>query len=175
MIPLPESRFMQICWVVPDIHAAMAHWSQVAGVGPFFYFESLTWDDARYRGKPWDGAAISAAIAQAGAMQIELVMQHDQRPSMFRELVPEGRSGLHHMALTCENYDADVAHYRRAGCEVVFEGLMMGNRVCWMDTVPQLGFMVELFEASSMASRVFEMFRNAARDWDGTDPVRTLA
>lgn len=175
MIALPESRFMQICWVVPDIHAAMAHWSRVAGVGPFFYFESLSWNDARYRGKRWDGAPISAAIAQAGEMQIELVAQHERRPSMFRELVAEGQSGLHHMALVSDNYDADVAHYRRAGCEVVFSGLMMGNRVCWMDTAPRLGFMVELFEASAMASEAFEMFKAAARDWDGSDPVRILA
>ena len=94
---------------------------------------------------------------------------------MFRELVPEGQSGLHHMALVSEDYDADVAHYRRAGCDVAFSGLMMGNRVCWMDTAPQLGFMVELFEASPMADGVFEMFKAAARDWDGSDPVRTLA
>ena len=172
--PLPERRWMQICWVVPDLQAAMAEWTRTAGVGPFFYFDSVAWDDAIYRGKPWSNLSISAAIAQSGDVQIELIQQNDEGPSMFREVVPAGQAGLHHMALYSHTYDADIAFYRNAGAEIIFNGLMMGARVCWIDTVKTLGFMVELISANDVAASVFGAMRAAAENWDGKDPVRRL-
>jgi hypothetical protein len=165
---------MQICWVVPDLHAAMDAWTRTSGVGPFFYFDRVEWDNARYRGRAWDNISISAAIAQAGDVQIELMTQNEERASMIREVVPAGRSGLHHMALYCRDFDADLDFYRKAGVEIVFEGLMMGHRVCWLDTVPQLGFMVELITANPTAASIFGQIRAAAENWDGKEPVRRL-
>jgi hypothetical protein len=167
-------NFMQLCWVVPDLQAAMAGWTQTTGVGPFFYFERVTFENAHYRGKPAEFPNVSAAIAQAGSMQIELVCQNDERPSIFREVVPAGTTGFHHVALYCSDYDRHVKSYAEAGSEVAFGGLMMGSRTCWVDTVRALGFMVELIEANPIADAVFERFRTAAEHWDGNQPVRTL-
>lgn len=166
---------MQICWVVPDLQAAMETWTRTAGVGPFFFFDSVGWDDAVYRGKPWSNLSISAAIAQSGDIQIELVAQNEEGPSMFREVVPQGQAGLHHMAIYSQDYDADVAFYRKAGAEVIFTGLMMGARVCWIDTVKTLGFMVEVISANDIAKSVFATMSAAAENWDGGDPVRRLS
>ena len=166
---------MQLCWVVPDLHAAMKAWTVSAGVGPFFLFEELRFENARYRGEPAEFPDVTAAIAQAGEVQIELVCQNDDRPSVFRDLVPSGRAGFHHTALYCSDYDANLAAYRDAGAEVAFEGLMMGSRTCWVDTAPTLGFMVELIDSNPVADSIFAQFRNAAENWDGSDPVRTLS
>jgi len=57
---------------------------------------------------------------------------------------------------------------------VAFEGLMMGARTCYIDTVKDLGFMIELITANPVAAHVFAQFRSAAQDWDGRDPIRTL-
>jgi len=171
---LPERRWMQICWVVPDLQAAMAAWTRTAGVGPFFQFDGVAWDDAVYRGRPWTNISISAAIAQSGDTQIELVTQNEEAPSIFRDVVPAGRSGLHHMALYSHEFDADLAFYRDAGAELVFDGLMMGARVAWLDTVETLGFMVELITANPVADSVFGAIRTAAEGWDGSEPVRRL-
>jgi len=171
----PDRRFMQMCWVVPDVHAAMKAWIDSAGVGPFFLFQSLTFENARYRGQPAEWPNITAAMAQAGDVQIELVCQNDDRRSIFRDVVPAGRTGLHHTALYCRDYDANLAAYTGAGAEVAFSGLMMGSRTCWIDTTPTLGFMVELIEANPVADSVFAQFRAAADNWDGADPIRTLS
>lgn len=173
-MPLPDRRFMQMCWVVPDLGAAMAAWTRTAGVGPFFHFEQLAFGDPLYRGQPTDSPNVSAAIAQAGDVQIELVCQHDDRPSFWRDLVPAGRTGFHHTALYSDDYERDVACYTAAGAEVAFSGLMMGFPVCWIDTGPQMGFMVEVITANEIAEGVFGQIRAAAEDWDGSDPVRTL-
>lgn len=171
---LPSCNYMQICWVVPDLHAAIERWSRQAGVGPFFYFDDVVYENAVYRGEPWNPVKFHAAIAQAGNMQIELVTQLEEGPSMFRELVPAGQSGLHHMSTYTRDFDHDLEYYRKQGAEVVFSGNMKGAPVCWLDTVATLGFMTELITANPLKEQVFAMFREAADNWDGVDPIRTL-
>ena len=171
----PDQKFMQMCWVVPDLKASAKAWTETTGVGPFFYFEQVPFEEPRYRGEAVDPPDISAVMAQAGDVQIELVAQHDDRPSIFRELVPAGQSGFHHAALYCEDYDANLAAYTKAGAEVALSILMMGSRTCWIDTTPTLGFMVELIEANPVADGIFGQFRDAAEGWDGSEPLRTLA
>lgn len=171
---LLNPNFMQICWVVDDLHAAIEHWTQVAGVGPFFLFDSVPFVEPLYRGQPAKPLDITAAMAHAGHLQIELVRQNDDQPSFLRDVVPAGQSGLHHLALYCSDYDRDLAAYTDAGSPVAFSCRMMGSRTCWVDTTATLGFMVELIEANPVADSVFEQFRVAAADWDGRDPVRRL-
>ncbi|HEY6131612.1 MAG TPA: VOC family protein [Halioglobus sp.] len=171
----PDQQFMQICWVVPDLRVAINNWVSNSGVGPFFVFDTVAFENPLYRGQPTDCPDISAAMAQAGDIQIELVCQHDDHPSLWRDVVPVGETGLHHLALYCGNYEENVAAYTRQGAEIAFSGLMMGSRVCWVDTRPTLGFMVELIEANDVADAVFANFRDAAEAWDGKDPVRSLS
>jgi hypothetical protein len=173
-LPFPDTQFMQFAWVVPDVRAAAEEWARSAGVGPFFLFEHVSWDSPIYRGKPWEAIDITAAIAQAGHLQIELISQNEEGRSMFRDVVPAGQSGLHHAALYCKDYDATLGSYKRAGAEVAFSGLMMGFPVCWVEPKPSLGFMVELITANPVADAVFAQFRTAAGNWDGRDPLRTL-
>src|SRR5262245_55969464 len=68
-------------YVVRDIEAALKHWTTVLGVGPFFYFERVQIDDFRYRGQP-SNAEFSIALANSGALQIELIQQRNNAPSM---------------------------------------------------------------------------------------------
>lgn len=173
-LPFANRRFMQICWVVTDLEEAIDHWHRQAGVGPFFQFDQVVFEQGCYRGQPSPFADVCAAIAQAGDLQIELVCQRDDRPSIFRELVPVGSNGLHHMALYCEDYDRDLNAYRQSGAEIAFSGLMMDARTCWIDTTSSLGFMVELIEANPVADAVFKTFRDAAKDWNGSDRIRHL-
>jgi hypothetical protein len=175
MVYLPSRKYMQIAWVVPDLHAAIAHWSRQAGVGPFFYFNDVVYENAIYRGKPWQPVKFHAAIAQAEDIQIELIEQLEEGPSMFREFVAPGQSRLHHMSTYTDDFEGDLAHYRAAGAEVVFSGLMKGAPVCWLDTMATLGFLTELITANPLKEQVFAMFRDAAESWDGVNPIRTLS
>jgi hypothetical protein len=169
-----DKRFMQLCWVVPDIQAAMESWTRTTGVGPFFYFDNVTFEDGRYRGRPAQMAKHEAAIAQAGDLQIELVCQKSDEPSIWRDLVPQGQSGFHHVALYCDDYAATKAAYTAGGAEVAYEGLMLGYYTCWIDTSKALGFMVELVTKNPIAEQVFGAIRSAAEGWDGKEPVRRL-
>jgi hypothetical protein len=79
------------------------------------------------------------------------------------------------MAIYCKDYEAELAAYTKAGAELVFTGLMMGFRVGWVDTTATLGYMTEIITANEVADGVFAMFRDAALNWDGKDPVRKLS
>lgn len=162
---------MQACWVVPDLRVAIASWSGTAGVGPFFWFDGVACTDGRYRGTPAEFPDVTAAIAYAGDLQIELVCQDNDQPGVFRDVFRRGDSGLHHMALVCTDYELERDAYIAAGAELAFEGQIGNSRTCWVDTTPTLSFMVELLEPSPTREAGFAAMRAAAESWDGADPI----
>lgn len=165
---------MQVCWVVPDLHVAIDSWVRSAGVGPFFWFDGVACSDGRYRGTPAEFPAVTAAIAYAGELQIELVCQDNDEPGVFRDLFGPGQAGLHHMALICTDYESERDAYIDAGAELAFEGRIGNSRTCWVDTTPTLGFMVELLEPSEMREKGFAAMRAAAESWDGANPITSF-
>jgi hypothetical protein len=175
MIPaLRNKQYMQMCWVVPDLDAAVAQWLRSTAAGPFFLFEDVHFTESNYRGTPMDVAPHRAAIGQHGDMQIELISPIGDNPGIWRDIVPHGKAGFHHVGLYCDDYEAERAEYLATSAEMAFEGRMLGARTCYIDTSPSLGFMVELITANPVAEQVFAEFRNAAQGWDGSNPIRTL-
>lgn len=173
----PASRnkqYMQLCWVVPDLEAAIDRWVTQAGAGPFFVFEDVHFENGVYRGTPSDVAPHRAAIGQHGDMQIELICPTENVAGIWSDVVPHGGFGFHHTGLYCEDYEAEKAALLGTGAALAFEGLMMGAKTCYIDTVGTLGFMTELITANPVAAQVFGMFRDAAQGWDGSDPIRRL-
>jgi hypothetical protein len=171
---LPNNRrFVQAAWVVPDLEAAIMDWVRSMGVGPFFTIQRPQMENAVYRGKLGRSPLCAAALAQAGDLQIELVSQLDDEPSIFRDLVPAGKTGFHHMAIYSHKYDDDIAAYKQAGAEIAY--IAPGNQICWMDTSPKLGFMVEIMSANPTFEAYIEKIKSAAENWDGKDPIRKLA
>ncbi|ORA40444.1 hypothetical protein BST20_06525 [Mycobacterium branderi] len=165
---------MQMCWVVPDLQRAIDSWVRDAGVGPFFCFDGVQFSHGEYRGSSAGFPAVTAAIAYAGDLQVELVCQDNDEPGIFRDLFSRGQSGLHHLALICQDYEAERDIYIAAGAELAFEGQLMGSRTCWVDTSPTLGFMVELLEPSPMRDDAFAAMRAAAQTWDGKHPTASF-
>ena len=62
-------------YVVRNIEAAMRHWIDVLGVGPWFYIDHLPVADFQYKGQP-SPVDISLALANSGTLQIELIQPH---------------------------------------------------------------------------------------------------
>ena len=169
-----NKKYVQLCWVVPDLEASIDQWIKTTGAGPFFVFADVHFEDSYYRGQPLDIAPHRAAIGYFGDMQIELVAPIGDEPGIWRELVPAGQFGFHHTGLYSENYDEDVAGYLDTGAEMAFEGLMMGSKTCYVDTSKELGFMTEIITANPIAAEVFSTMSQASIGWDGRDPIRSL-
>lgn len=165
--------FFQMAWIVRDLHAAMSHWHLQTGTGPFFYLENLSMDYEFWDGKSHN-VSISAAFAYRGSMQIELIQQHSDSPTAYRESFPAGTEGFHHLAVAPDSYDDEVAAYQAQGARLCHQGIYLGQRFCYVDTRKQLGCMVEIAELSADMRAFFATMEQAARDWDGSEPYRAV-
>lgn len=159
-------------YVVRDIDAALKHWTEVLGVGPFFYFERAPIQDFRYRGEA-SPLEVGIALANSGALQIELIQPRNEAPSMYRDFLAAGREGLQHVAYWSERFDADLERCLAAGYRVGQSGAVgKGGRFVYFETESHPGTVIELSEISGAKGRFFRHIEETARRWDGSEPVR---
>ena len=162
----------QLGYVVPDIVAAMDYWSRVLGVGPFFYAERVPVVNFTYRGAP-SSPVTSVALANSGPVQVELIQQRNDAPTMYRDFVTAKGSGLQHIAYWTQNFDADLARLSARGLKVGMGGEVGARgRFVYFETEYHPGAVIELSEVEGPKGRMFDLIRNAAIGWDGNDPVR---
>ena len=162
----------QLGYVVPDIEAAMDYWSRVLGVGPFFYAERVPVVNFTYRGAP-SSPVTSVALANSGAVQVELIQQRNDAPTMYRDFVAAKGSGLQHVAYWTQNFDADMERLSARGFKVGMGGEVGARgRFVYFETEYHPGAVIELSEVEGPKGRMFDLIRNAATGWDGSDPVR---
>jgi hypothetical protein len=161
-------------YVVRDVEAAMRHWSEVLGVGPWFYFERVPIEDFRYGDEP-SPLDVSIALANSGALQIELIQQRNDAPSMYRDFLAAGREGLQHLAYWTERFDDDLARLEALGHRIGQSGRIGENgRFVYLRTEAHPGTVIELSEISGPKGRFFQHISHQARTWDGTDPIRRM-
>lgn len=164
-------------YVVRNLEAAIAHWLDAMRVGPFFVLERVEVQGFLYRGAP-SPLEVSFAFANSGALQIELIQQHGDAPSMYRDFLAAGREGLQHVAYWTDAYDALLARGLAAGLSVGQSGAFgKDGRFVYFAQEAHPGSVIELSEVreGSLKQRFFAAVRNAASEWDGADPVRRIA
>ncbi len=161
-------------YVVRDIDAALRHWTEVLGVGPFFYFERAPIEDFHYYGEP-SSLEVSIALSNSGPLQIELIQQRNDAPSMYRDFLKAGREGLQHVAYWTTDFHADVARYRERGFAIGQSGTVgeQGEFV-YLDCETHPGTVVEISNVAGPKGELFAALAEIAEGWDGADPVRTL-
>jgi hypothetical protein len=160
-------------YVVHDIDAALKHWTEVMGVGPFWFIERAPLEAFRYRGRS-SPLEVSIALANSGDLQIELIQQRNEAPSMYRDFLAAGHEGLQHVACWTRHFDRDLDRARSAGFEVGQSGQIGADgRFVYFESRGHPGTVVELSEISGAKGRFFDHIREAAVSWDGSDPIRT--
>lgn len=155
--------------MVPELQPAIDQWL-ARGVGPWFLLEiPLT---MRVRGVEV-APDLTIAFANSGELQIELIAQHDDAPTLYREFLDAGRSGLHHHAWWTGDVDAALARATAQGWMEVCSGDGGGAaRFSYLERADLPGVTVELMELSPAIAPFMDAIRDAAADWDGRDPVR---
>ncbi len=174
MIPgRPGPHLMQAAFMVEDLEAAALSWVKTTGIGPFLMVPHIQLAEFDYRGQKSAGLDFSVAIAQSGGIQIELVQQHCDSPSAYRDTIAKGQQGFHHVCIYCEDYDATYQSYIAQGFASAVDGVFGEMRFSYIDTSAALGCMIELVEENEVQSEFFARVAAAADGWDGiTDPVR---
>jgi hypothetical protein len=170
--PEGEFRFFQLGYLVESVLETAAAWARVFGVGPFLVrppSETL----ATYHG---DAAPITleVAVAQAGPVQIELIQQHCDRPSVFREWLGGRASALHQLCTVTPDYEGKKRQYQQLGYELASEIDNGTWRLAYFDTSGDFGFYTEVVEQTPGALAQLSSLSRLCARWDGTDPVRLL-
>jgi len=161
-------------YVVRDIQAAMKHWTEVLGVGPFYYIERVEVENFTYKGEPSD-ADFSIALANSGDLQIELIQQRNAAPSMYLDFLEAGHEGLQHMAYWTQNFQADYDRLIASGYKVGQSGEIGENgRFVYFETEAHPGTVIELSDISGPKGGFFKHIAEVAANWDGTKPIRNV-
>ena len=164
---------MQLAYVPKDFDAALKFWIETMGAGPFYSLEHVRVDHLKYRGLPSD-VDFSMMLGNWGEMQIELIRQHNDAPSIYTEWLAGGHEGLQHVCILVD----DMAHARavvaKSGGTVVQEGKPRGGEadVIYVDTHGGPGTMVEILQPTAGMRAFFASIRDAHRGWDGSNPIR---
>jgi len=167
-----DRTIFQNAWVVPDVESACMQWVNELGVGPFFITEYRdAFSDTTYRGEPAKLDMI-VALAQAGQVQIELI-QPLVETCAYRDSVPAGRVGFHHMCVWTHDIDADSAYFDALGYPTANRGRVGEVGFAYFDTRPLLGCMLEVVSHDASVVERFADIAAAAVAWDGADPIRS--
>ena len=161
-------------YVVRDIRAAMDHWVKVMGVGPWYYIPKVKTDYFRHRGQD-SAMEMSVALANSGDLQIELIQQRNDAPSMYRDFLANGPEGLQHVSTWPADYEGTVKRALAAGHRIGQQGESNRGPFAYFDTEGRhRGTCMEIAAYTEVRKRQFDAIEAAARAWDGkTDPIRT--
>lgn len=111
--------FHQVAYTVEDLDAAVRHWSDVLGVGPWSVWTMApdVLSDAHYQGEE-AVFGIRHALAWSGDLQVELV-QPLSGPSIFADQLATSGPGLNHIGRLVEDREAERAELLAHGYRAV--------------------------------------------------------
>nr|MDT0665347.1 VOC family protein [Micromonospora sp. DSM 115978] len=126
------------------------------------------------RGEPCT-VTLSVAFANSGDLQIEVISQSDDTPSIYTEFLDSGRDGFHQLAWWADDYDTTLKAVADAGWPVVWTGADEGStRYVYVEPPAGPASIIEIMEATPATQGLAGMVRSAAEVWDGSDPSRPL-
>lgn len=176
------SRFFddirQIAYVVPDIIKAMDLWTRM-GVGPWFVKENICPTEFVYYGKQSKLPNLSIALANSGNLQIELIQQNNQAPTLYLDSIKLNNDGevAQHIAFwTKKRFSEWCGRLERSGFTQGHAG-RIGSRGRFAYYIhPDLpSAMIEISESTGGKAEYFENVREASLNWDGTNPIRPVS
>ncbi len=155
----------QYAYFVEDIDEACHKWHKMMGAGPFRVVRHHIAEDFRYKGEHVE-ADVSYAFGQSGPAHIQFIAQHDDTPSIYRDMFKKGEYGFHHIGLLIHDVAAEVKRFEDAGYPSVCT-LWGGDYVHYMDARHDLGCYVELHGDAPIIQDMFNGLKTDHEAWDG--------
>lgn len=127
----------QMAYYVSDLEAAVENWNRLYGAGPFAVLSHHKFDTYRYRGRdltPSECPDLSYALGYLGDTIIQFTIQHDDNPSVYRELYKKGEEGFHHVAFLTGSFEDELQRLETMGFEVGSQFTGDGVQGAYVDT-----------------------------------------
>jgi hypothetical protein len=161
----------QVGYVVKDIEKAIQEWLNL-GVGPWFLTEKVPVENFQYMGRPSD-IDMSIALTNSGYVQVELIQQRNDAPSLYRDFIKATGEGLQHVSHWVEDFDEKSNLLLDIGYVVGHSGNIGPNgRFAYFVNKKLPGTILEVSEVSGFKGEVFKKIAELCVNWDGSDPIR---
>lgn len=164
-------QMRQVGYVVKDIEKSMLQWAEL-GIGPWFYAQEVPVDNFLYKNTPSD-LQMSVALANSGFVQIELIQQRNDAPSLYRDFLETVGEGMHHIAYWTEKFDEQSKLFLDNSYTIGHSGSIgVNGRFTYFikEALPET--IIELSEMSGFKGEYFKAIAEAATNWDGSEPIR---
>jgi hypothetical protein len=133
----------QQAYFVNDVESAAINWSRVFGAGPFIVVPHHKTDRFTYRGTD-EEADVSYAFGYLGDTMIQFIAQHDNTPSIYREMFAPGEEGFHHVGVLVHDFQAERQRLLDLGFEVACELWADNVNAAYFDTRSVNGCFTEI-------------------------------
>jgi Glyoxalase/Bleomycin resistance protein/Dioxygenase superfamily len=168
---VPTYPLFQHAYVVTDLDGAVRRWSELFGAGPF----ALRWHHVAprfaYRGTAAQ-ADVSYAFGYLGDIQVQLIQQHDDTPSIYRDMYGPDEEGFHHVATLVHDFASARQHFLDHGFELACELHTGGVDAAYFDTRSATGGFTEIHGDPPYILDTFARWRAAhASHSPDADPV----
>jgi hypothetical protein len=159
--------YMQIAYMTTDLNRAVQKWTSQKGVGPFVIAEHIKFEFVEFEGRS-TRIDVSLAFAFSGNMQVELIIQHNDAPSVFKNsdvLTP------HHLGVLTPNIKADRQTLERAGWWLRQHSISKAGTEVMFFSDASGDELIELIASNPDMLRRQEAMRTAASNWNGSDQL----
>ena len=170
MSTLTNYPLFQQAYLVNDLEESITKWSALFGAGPFVVTRHHKTDRFAYRGTPQE-ADVSYAFGYLGDIMIQFIQQHDDTPSIYREMYAAGEEGYHHIATLVHDFPAERQRLLDMGFEVACELYADGVDAAYFDTRSVTGGYTEIHGDPPRILAAFAQWRRAHELFRQGDPV----
>ena len=156
----------QEAYFVNDVDEAASKWAEAFGAGPFFMVRHHKTDEFSYRGTDTE-ADVSYAFGYLGDMMIQFIQQHDDKPSIYRDMYVQGEVGFHHIAYLVSDFASERQRWLDLGYELATELYADEVNAAYFDTRSLNGGFTEIHGDPPHIQGVFGVWKRTHDAWDG--------
>jgi catechol 2,3-dioxygenase-like lactoylglutathione lyase family enzyme len=157
---LDKQSLFQVAYLVNDLDVAIRRWSDLFGAGPFTVTEHHRTDRFMYRGTDTE-ADVSYAFGYLDEMMIQFIVQHDDKPSIYRDMYTSGQEGYHHIAYLVHDFEAEYNRLTAMGFEPACRLYADGVDAAYFDTRSVNGGFTEIHGDPPRILAAFAQWRRA--------------
>jgi hypothetical protein len=169
---LDRYPIFQQAYLVNDLEKACEQWSRLFHAGPFVIAPHHRTESFVYRGTNQE-ADVSYAFGYLGEMMIQLIEQHDETPSIYREMYGSGHEGFHHIGVLVSDFPRERQRLLDLGFDVACELFADNVDAAYFDTRPAIGCFTELHADPPHILEAFAGWRRAHERFEpGDDPIQ---
>ena len=166
-------KIIQHGYVVEDVEQAALNWVERTGAGPFFVFDRVEFGDYALRGQKAT-MALRIALGFWADLQIELI-QPLEAEGVFAEALRQAPGQINHYGVFTEDLDGLLERHALKD-RILHEGAMPGLLdFVYLDGYVPGGLHLEIVQPTPAFLEGFRAMEQAARGWDGQDPIRKVA